>query len=325
MAEPRPTPTIDLEGLSPEEAFGVLGNEIRLEIVRVLWQTGATHRFDDVTDTAETISFSALRRAVDVDDNGRFNYHLSELVPEFVRRTDDGYRLSGAGKRIARTVIAISSDDVDVSATLDQDCPLCAAPMTASYEDQWIRIRCTECDGMFGDETPEGAVFFASYPAAGLADRSSDEALDTGFYRCMLDMASMMRDVCRECGGSISSSVSVCAEHEPTGSEPCPRCGTRFPVWAEQRCGTCGFAKRLPVEAFVLTLAPVIGFLDEEGIDALAPSFAEIVDLLGNRVETTVTDDPFRVSVTIEAEPTDLEVSLDEEMTVVEVDRRRNT
>lgn len=325
MAETRLTPELDLDGLSPDEAFAVLGNEIRLDIIRVLWHAGAVHEFDDVSDAAETMSFSELRRQVDVDDNGQFNYHLSKLAPLFVRQTDDGYRLSGAGKQIARTVIAVSGPEyVDFSADLGQDCPLCGAPMTATYEDQWLRIRCTECDGLFGDETPAGAVFLSSYPAAGLSDRTSDEAVATGFYRCMMDIAYMMRDVCRECAGSISASVSVCEAHRTEEGGPCPTCGTRFPVWAEQRCDTCGFAKRLPVEPFVLGLTPVIGFLDDQGIDALAPSFDEIVDLLRSRVETTVTEEPFRVLVTIEGGAATLSVSLDHDMNVVDLDRRRS-
>jgi hypothetical protein len=320
MDETRFTPKIDLDGVSPDEAFAILGNEIRLDIIRVLWHADAAHEYDDVSDTAETMSFTELRHRVDIDDNGQFNYHLSQLTPHFVSQTDDGYRLSGAGKRIARTVIAVSgTEDVDFSTDLEQHCPLCHAPMKATYEDQWIRISCTECDGLFGDKAPKGAIFFSNYPAAGLTDRTPDEALETGFYRCMLDITYMMRDLCRECAGSISASVSVCDAHRPQAQEPCPNCGTRFPVWVEQRCETCGFAKRLPVEPFVLGLTPVIGFLDDQGIDILSPSFDEIVDLLQNRVETTVTEEPFRVSVTIEGEKTALSVSLDDDMNVVDI------
>ena len=325
MAGARYTPELNLNGLSPDEAFGLLGNEIRLDIIRVLWHADAEHEYDDVSDTAETISFSELRRQVDLVDNGQFNYHLSQLVPHFVRHTDDGYRLSGAGKQIARTVIAVSGgDDIDFSTPLKQDCPLCSAPMTAAYEDQWIRISCTECDGVFGDKAPEGSVFFSRYPAAGLTDRTPDEALTTGFYRCILDIAYMMRDVCRECAGSISTSVSVCDEHQPLEREPCPHCGTRFPVWTDQRCQTCGFAKRLPVEPFVLTLSPVVGFLATEGIDILTPTFPEIIELLQHRVETTVTEEPLRVSVTIEGEEQSLSVSLDDDMDVVGLDRNKS-
>jgi hypothetical protein len=90
----------------------------------------------------------------------------------------------------------------------------------------------------------------------------------------------------------------------------------------EQRCDTCGFAKRLPVEPFVMGLTPVIGFLEDQGFDVLSPSFQEIVDLLRTRFETTVTDDPLRVTVTIDGEVTTLEVSLDEDMNVVDLERR---
>jgi hypothetical protein len=322
MSETRLTPDVELDGLSPDEAFAVLGNEIRLDIIRVLWQADAAHRYDEVSDVTETISFTELRRGVDIDDNGRFNYHLSQLVPHFVRQTDDGYRLSGAGKRIARTVIAISgTDGLDFSADLERPCPLCGAPMTAAYEDNWLRVRCTGCDGQFGDETPHGSVFLSNYPAAALADRTADEALTAGFYRCMLDNAYFMHGLCRECGGSISASVSVCSRHESGDGDPCPRCGTRSEVWATQRCDTCGFAKRLPVEVFAMGLTPVIAFLHEQGIDVLAPSLEEIVDLLGNDVETAVAEDPFRVTVTVRGESGALEVTLDDALEVAALDR----
>ena len=322
MAETGTTPELDLDGLTPDEAFAVLGNEIRLDILRVLWNADAAHEYDDVSDIAETIPFSELRRGVDVEDNGKFNYHLSRLVPHFVRQADDGYRLSGAGKQIARTVIAVSGpEDVDLAADLEQDCPLCSAPLTATYEDQWLRISCTGCDGLFGDKAPDGAIFFSNYPVAGLTDRSPEEAFATGFYRCMLDITYVMRDVCRECAGSTTASISVCDTHQTRGEGSCSSCGTRFPVWAEMRCDTCGFAKRLPVEPFVMGLTPVIGFLDDLGIDILAPSFDEVVDLLRHRIETTVAEDPFRVTVTIQGGAESLSVSLDDEMNVVDVGR----
>lgn len=73
----------------------------------------------------------------------------------------------------------------------------------------------------------------------------------------------------------------------------------------EQRCDTCGFAKRLPVEPFVMGLTPVIGFLDDQGIGVLAPSFDEVVPLLQNCFETTA-EESFCVTVTIEGEATTL-------------------
>lgn len=323
MAETRLAPELDFGGLTPDEAFATLGNEIRLDILRVLWETGAAHEYDDVSDTAGTLSFSALRRRVEIEDNGQFNYHLSQLVPAFVRRTDDGYRLSGAGQQIARSVIAVSGTAAVDASSIDRACPLCEAPLAVSYEEQWLRISCTGCEGLFGDETPDGSVFLSTYPAAGLATRPPEDALETGFYRCMLDIAYLMRDVCRECGGAITASMTHCESHRTTATAPCQSCGNRFPVWVEQRCDGCRFAKRLPAEAFVLGLTPVISFLYDLGIDILAPAFDDVIELLQHRSETTVASDPLRVTVTIRGEGERLVVALDEDMQVVDVDRRR--
>jgi hypothetical protein len=72
-------------------------------------------------------------------------------------------------------------------------------------------------------------------------------------------------------------------------------------------------------------LSPVIGFLDDLGIDILAPSFDEVVDWLQNRFQTTVTEDPFRVIVAIEGKTATLNVSLDDDMNVIDVDQSPRT
>ncbi len=322
MSLTRLVPDIDLEGITPDEAFSILGNEIRLDIIRALWQAGAARQYDDVRGDTRSMSFSELRGEVGVDDNGKFNYHISELMPQFVRQTDDGYRLSGAGKRIARTVIAVSgAEDVDLSADLGMDCPLCESPMTAAYRDQWLRIECTVCDGLFGDEIPEGMVYFANYPAAGLVDRSTQEAAEAGLFRCLLDQAYLMQGVCRECGGHVDATLSVCEDHDSAGGHQCGACGTRSPVWADQRCRTCGFGKRLLIELCCLGLTPVIGFLDDREINAFAPTFEEIVNLLEVHSETSVSGDPLAVTVTISGERESVSVEFDEEMNIRSIDR----
>jgi hypothetical protein len=323
MGRTRFTPDIDLDGLSPDQAFAILGNEIRLEVIRVLWRADAAHEYDDGSDIAETMSYSELRTEVDIDDNGKFNYHLSQLAPHFVRRTDDGYRLSSAGKQIARTVIAVSgTDQLDFSTEVEDDCPLCGAHVEATYEDQWLRIRCTKCDGLFGDQAPRGTLFLTSYPAAGLTNRTPDQALAAGLYRCALDITYLMYGICRECAGHISSSVMVCEAHESQGGQPCETCGTLFPAWADMRCDTCGFAKRLPVEMFATGLAMATGLIDNQELDIHSPSFEEAVNLLQNSVETTVSKGPLRVSITIKGETSTFTITLDDDMNVLDFDRR---
>lgn len=321
MADTRLTSDIELDGLSMDGAFAILGNETRLNIIRVLWEASALRKYDEIDDSDLTISFSELRHAVGIRDNGQFNYHLSKLVPHFVRHTDEGYRLSSPGKKIARTIIATSSEQPDVSNELQTACPLCGASITVAYEDQWLRFTCTDCNGIFGDAAPDGTIYYAAFPAAGLTDWTLDKALTVGLYRCMIDLVYMMRGICRECASPIMSSISICKNHDVDGRQSCDVCGTAFMAWAELRCGTCQFAKRLPVELCVMGLTPVIGILYKGGFDVLSPSFQELTEVIQTQFQTSVTRDPLRVRITIKDETDELTITFDDEMTLVDITR----
>lgn len=67
---------------SPENAFSVLGDEVRLEILLVLAEQ---------MGEKSGLTFSELRERVGVKDSGRFNYHLDKLGDGFIKKTDDGY------------------------------------------------------------------------------------------------------------------------------------------------------------------------------------------------------------------------------------------
>ncbi|MFC4360449.1 hypothetical protein ACFO0N_21090 [Halobium salinum] len=58
----------------PEEAFALLGNDLRLRIVRALSEAG------------EPLPVSGLRERVEERDSGRFNYDLVKLDGWFVTR-----------------------------------------------------------------------------------------------------------------------------------------------------------------------------------------------------------------------------------------------
>ncbi|MBX0297979.1 DUF7351 domain-containing protein [Haloarcula nitratireducens] len=323
MEQTRFTPDLELDGLSPDEVFSILGNEIRLDIIRILWQAGATYEYDDGSDTLETVSYSELQNEVGVDDNGKFNYHLSELAPHFVRRTDDGYRLSSAGKQIARTVIAVSgAGSLDFSQELDEQCPLCGATVVVTYEDQWLRVTCTECYGLFGDQAPVGTLFLTNYPPTGLTTRDSEQALAAGLYRCALDITYLMYDICRECAGQISASVTVCDMHETEDGQPCDTCETPFPVWADMKCDTCGFAKRLPVEMYATGLLLATELTSNPEMDLNSFAVDEAIELLQNCVETSISTEPLRVSLCIDLETMVFILTLNDKMDIIEFDRK---
>jgi hypothetical protein len=308
--------------VSTEDAFAILGDETRLDIIRVLWRAGALHAYDDIDDSASAMSFSDLRRHVGVDDNGRFNYHLSKLVPHFVRKTDDGYRLSGGGKRIARTIVTVAGEhDADISGRVETDCPVCGGGVTVTYEDQWLRFSCTDCDGLFGDAAPSGTLLNAPFPSPGLTGRTPEEALAVELYRCMSHLTHMVEGICPECASAVRGSLSVCDAHDATHGRACRTCGTPFVAWGDLRCETCRFAKRLPVELCVMGLAPVIGFLYSRGTNVLAAPLDELFGLVRSKVTTAVTDDPRGVVATVDGGDATLSLTLDEHLSVVEVSR----
>ena len=74
--------------------FDLLGNDIRLRIVREL----------SVAGSDAPLSFSGLRERVGVEDSGRFNYHLDRLTGPLVCKRPDGYTLTPAGESLAMIV-----------------------------------------------------------------------------------------------------------------------------------------------------------------------------------------------------------------------------
>lgn len=313
---------LDIDGLSPDEAFSILGNEIRLNTLRVLWHATVT---SNETESASQLAYSELLRSVNLSDSGQFNYHLSKLIPHFVREADEGYRLTHAGERIARTVVAVSDGEAtEFPYTLDTNCPFCGSHIRATYHDQHLLIECTECGGRYGDDIPDGVLTIMGFPAAGLTDRTPAEVLEQGVYKCMLDVAYLIHGVCRECAGPIASSVSVCDDHRTGTDAACQSCGSPYEVWAEQRCEQCGLAKRLPIEMLTMGLSPVISFFYEHGVDVLQPSYEELDDCINTLYSTSVDDEPFRVHVSIETNSDELTLTLDDTMTVLEVTHQRS-
>jgi hypothetical protein len=140
--------------LSPDAAFELLGNPTRLGILRELFEA-------DVP-----VGFTVLRRAVGVDDSGRFNYHLNRLVDRYVTEVDDGYELSTAGEYVVGAILADAIDQRPGfgSFPVDGTCRHCGGAFEAEFEDLG-EVRCTDC----------GAVVMAdAFPPAGELNRTPE-------------------------------------------------------------------------------------------------------------------------------------------------------
>ena len=97
----------------PTDALAVLGNEIRMAILR------------ELADAEGALSYTELRKRVGLRDSGKFNYHLTRLCRYFVREVDGGYELGHAGTRVIAAAGLSSGAEAEVNETGGETCPVC--------------------------------------------------------------------------------------------------------------------------------------------------------------------------------------------------------
>lgn len=83
--------------LAPSEAFQLLANDVRVEVLLHLYRA---ERGD-----AGPRSFATIQDLVGSDSSARFAYHLRQLDGHFVRKTPEGYVLTSAGSRAAEAIL----------------------------------------------------------------------------------------------------------------------------------------------------------------------------------------------------------------------------
>ena len=306
------------DGLSPEEAFALLGNDTRVAILRALWEAHEPFSGDDA------VSFSELRERVGVRDSGQFNYHLEKLAGRFVERTEEGYELRRRGLKFAYSVVAgtaggnrtLPPTEVDVA------CRYCGAPTTVSYEDEHLYHRCTECDGLhagFGD-FPDGTLAVHPFAPAGLSDRTPEEIFAAERTQAKHERAMMVDGVCPECSGPVEPDLRVCEDHDDSEGV-CDTCCSLDRIQALYACSICKHAWMLGPKLSVATHPAVVGFYYERGVEFDVADFEESARVDGWEREL-VAEDPAEVRVTVPFEGDELRLTLNEELDVIDVRER---
>jgi len=311
----------ETSGERAAEAFSLLANETRLAILLALWEAYEPYAADDA------VSFSALRDRVGIRQGAQFNYHLDQLVGRFVKKTAAGYTLRRAGHELVRTLVAgtgiedASQDPVEISI----DCPFCDAPTAVTYQDEWLYIVCTECDGGFqGGDRPEGMLSGTEFDPAGLTDRRPEMMWRAGWLTGKSHIQLAVEGVCDACSGPITQSLDVCSDHDADGL--CDCCGRQFAVQARFRCPVCKNHHDAPPRTIVLHHPAAIAFYYERGVnvqydDGSFESLRRRGELISDHEQELVDEDPPRVRVTIRYEGDELSVLLDETLDVVEIEQ----
>ncbi len=308
-----PVDSAEIEGIPAEEAFAILGNETRLEVLRTLWEAEGP------------CSFADLRRKVAPGDKGNFSYHLGKLTGHFVRKTDEGYVLRFAGEQVVRAVLAgtITSDPSIPPDTTSERCLYCGGTVEMVYDEEVISVRCTDCGGALGDGYPDGTYMHYEFPPAGLVGRGREEIIDAAHVLYDSKIAPMMKGVCPECAGRIAVSHDVCPDHETGDSGLCPECDTRYEVWSRYECENCLYSRRTVMWFAALNHPAVIAFFHRRGLDEKVPLRKLTSDnarFVRDITETAVETDPYRFRVTVPVDGDTLVVSLDENLDILSVD-----
>jgi len=305
---------------SPDDAFATLGNETRLGILQTLGQA------------RETLSFSELRDRVGVEDSGKFNYHLEQLVGHFVRKTEGGYQLRRAGRRVVEAVLSGAVTDApDLDRTrVDETCGLCGAPIEVARDGGSIAMYCTECAGRYshaygedptGRKAAEGYLGRLPLPPAGLQDRTPTAVLRAAWTWGNLEILAMSAGICPRCSATVDHTLRVCEDHDGSGGR-CTECRSRQAVRLTVSCTNCIFQSGGIFGITLVSNTHLLDLLTDHGLNPVAPdSTRQVNEVHGDHEESLVSRDPFRARFTFDVDGDRLALTVDDDLDVVEATR----
>lgn len=255
--------------LTPSEAFSLLGNDTRVDIL-----------FELATADGPS-TFNALRKAVGVEQGAQFNYHLDKLVGHFVAKTDEGYTLRQAGRRVVMAIFsgAVTESRVIDSEVTDIPCTICHGPIEATYSEEHLRLFCTECDGHYGDDprgvgtmgaVKPGYLGSLAIPPAAISGRSAREIYLAAATLGHAGLYVWGSGVCPECGSTVDRSVRVC-EHHDAGGSICAHCDGYHPTRIQLDCDHCINTWEGRFDNCLLAETELQAFLTDHGINMINP------------------------------------------------------
>jgi hypothetical protein len=284
---------VSVERRSPEAVFGLLGDESRLRILQALGET-----------PDESIPFAELHRRSEVDDSGRFNYHLGKLRGTFVRRTEDGYELTYAGRQVIGAMYAgIYTTNATVEAIpAEESCPVCGGDLVAEYAEETTSIYCTACEDFRND---------FGFPPGSL-DQFDHEELPFAFDRWMSHVIGGVIDgFCYTCAGRMDGQLVVDDADERMGG---------LPAHAEFECDRCGSTATTSGGAPVLYHPAVAGFLHGHGFESGRSPTWEL-SAVGLPTGELLSESPPRVTVKLEHDGERVVATLEADASVSSVER----
>lgn len=264
------------EGLSPEEAFALLGDRTRVAILRALADAER-----EAWDNDAAVSFSDLYEQVDANNTSQFAYHLDKLSGVFLTKTADGYTLTYAGEVVVRAIRAGTYHDrIEFGPVpVESHCIACEAETLEAVYETFLEVQCPDCGTK---------LLTCPLTPQQVRERTHEEVLSSCEVAARTRYRLALSGICEECSGRAEGSVRRI--DSPVGE-------VHLHV---SECTGCGHAVSMPPAMALFYHPAVVGFLWDHGIDAdeipLWERFARVVEQWETEV---LRDDPFQAQVTI--------------------------
>lgn len=260
----------DGRGAHVREAFSLLADETRLDIVEYLRHADAP------------ASYAEIKDGIGVRDSGRFNYHLDKLIGTFVTEAESGYYLSFSANTLYQTILSTRplATHPDIELETDKACPECGSTYDIAYQAEMIASQCPDCD-------TQG--FGYPFPPGGFDDRTDEEVLRAAVQRMYHHISLALHGICPYCSGSMGTTVMTDCDSPFNTS-----------VLVLYTCSLCEMTLHIGPAAMAQQHATVVSLFDEYGLrptEMLPWEFRVYV----SQMEVTVRAmDPYELSLPIE-------------------------
>lgn len=289
-----------VEATDADETFATLSDATRIAIVSEL---------GEASDRA--VTFSDLRERVGVNDSGQFNYHLQRLTDQFVAETDDGYRLTVAGRRVYGALLAgrYTKAGATDPIPLDERCPACGGERVFRYDGERARVECQGCDmGTFFGVPPGVFAGYETERWPAVAERYARTVIrraDDGF--------------CPACDGPMRTEV---VEHAAMADpDVAPPDSYREHPTVRYACDRCGEEVACDMGVGLLGNPAVVAFYYDHGVDVESGTMERFRTIGSAHPPRVVGRDPLRVRVRYTADGGTLTLVVDDELTVLDTER----
>jgi hypothetical protein len=286
-----------------EEAFALLGHEIRLDILRAFFQMYEPmdpESFPEVRDQ-RSLSYGELMAKVEMEDSGKFNYHLDQLRGVYIEQVDGEYVPTASAIALYEAMVANRpTETVSTDFSIDESCPNCESKLRGEYQQEFLSVDCPACDLFWG--------ITYRFPKSGLAVREGENVFEVLYDRMMYHVGLARTGQCPSCAGVTNVVV------------PRERLDDNLIPTVELSCETCSWFVTVDILSALQFDPQVRNALFEIGLplnmsSSMRAKEQELPDVTG-RIDS---ENPLHASITIQLDGDIATITIDDGLEVLSV------